>query len=83
MLIVMQVRQANDEIQIEIQINQVEIKIKTDKKLIYDFSSLFFLIEIVNEETYIFVHDEQIYFIFFICIIEVSFLTFIVFFLVT
>ena len=79
----MQVRQANDEIQIEIQINQVEIKIKTDKKLIYDFSSLFFLIEIVNEETYIFVHDEQIYFIFFICIIEVSFLTFIVFFLVT
>ena len=83
MLIVMQVRQANDEIQIEIQINQVEIKIKTDKTLIYDFSSLFFLIEIVNEETYIFVHDEQIYFIFFICIIEVSFLTFIVFFLVT
>ena len=71
MLIVMQVRQANDEIQIEIQINQVEIKIKTDKKLIYDFSSLFFLIEIVNEETYIFVHDEQIYFIFFIYIIEV------------
>ena len=71
MLIVMQVRQANDEIQIEIQINQVETKIKTDKKLIYDFSSLFFLIEIVNEETYIFVHDEQIYFIFFIYIIEV------------
>ena len=67
----MQVRQANDEIQIEIQINQVEIKIKTDKTLIYDFSSLFFLIEIVNEETYIFVHDEQIYFIFFIYIIEV------------